>query len=294
MLGNLLPGIRQVRTPLATGYLWLLMFWLWLPSHLTEIAPTSGVPGEITRLAHYGGRVAVGIALSFAAYLIGILSQFLNFPFVRLGTVMAYIPAAIPAITFRTTINLGVVSVTLDTTPSPKGDEEDTDAFNRSEIQRKLTLSAGRLSAKGVNSLYSFASEVAERSQANRPVKFKYNLLAYLFKEVPNEGNALVGKEPELYSVYDRLISEYEFRIGISLPLTALITTLALRWSSLWLLAILPLLVLLATGSQQRMAAGDLLADAVRLKRIELVLPAELGTPGNKTEQLDGTKTTAE
>jgi hypothetical protein len=36
---------------------------------------------------------------------------------------------------------------------------------------------------------------------------------------------------------------------------------------------LLPLLVLLATGSQQRMAAGDLLADAVRLKRIDIVIP---------------------
>jgi hypothetical protein len=109
----------------------------------------------------------------------------------------------------------------------------------------------------------------------------------YLLKEVPRLGNALVGKETELYSVYDRLISEYEFRIGIGAPLVALIITLATRWSLLWLLILFPVFVLLATGSQQRMAAGDLLADAIRLKRIDVALPQELA-PTDTHPSTDG------
>jgi hypothetical protein len=57
--------------------------------------------------------------------------------------------------------------------------------------------------------------------------------------------------------------------------LIALLVTLAIRWSSLWLLGLLPVLALLAAGSQHRMAAGDLLAEAVRLKRIGADLPQE-------------------
>jgi hypothetical protein len=281
MLSNLLPGIREIRTPLASGYLWLLIFWLWLPSHLTKVAPTSGIPGDITHLAHYGGRAAVGIALSFAAYLIGILSQFLNFPFVRLGTLIAYIPASIKSTGARLSIGIPMlgISFSVDTAGPPMPDfedEEDYESFKASERERLFALSSGRLGIKGLNSLNSFASEKAETTGHSKSVKYKYRLLAYLLREVPNEGNALVGREPDLYSVYDRLISEYEFRTGVSLPLGVLVSTLAFHWSPWWLFAILPLLVLLATGSQQRIAAGDLLADAVRLKRIEVAPPADL------------------
>jgi hypothetical protein len=115
---------------------------------------------------------------------------------------------------------------------------------------------------------------MADRGEIKNDAQTKY--LNYLLQEVPRQGNALVGKETELYSVYDRLISEYEFRISIAVPLTALIVTLADRWSLLWLLTLLPVLVLLRTGTAQRIAAGDLLADAVRLRRIDVAIPRDL------------------
>jgi hypothetical protein len=40
MLTNFLPGIREFRTPLATGYIWLLTFWLWIPTHFKDTPPT--------------------------------------------------------------------------------------------------------------------------------------------------------------------------------------------------------------------------------------------------------------
>lgn len=282
MLGNLLPGVREVRTPLATGYLWLLILWLWLPAHFKEIPPISGVPGDIAHLAHYGGRVSVGIAISFIAYLIGILSQFLNFPLVRIGTFAAYLPTLITSTQRRFSLDLFIISAAVAMVPIPTpalDNEEDEQARHDSEYQRKLALEAGRFSAKGIVSLQNFIADVSKKPDRSKWNKQDYEFLTYLIREVPNEGNALVGRENELYSVYDRLISEYQFRIGISLPLTALITTLAIRWSLLWLLATLPLLVLLAAGSQQRMAAGDILADAVRLKRIEIALPSEFSQP---------------
>jgi hypothetical protein len=89
----------------------------------------------------------------------------------------------------------------------------------------------------------------------------------------------------------EREFLEYEFRIGIGAPLIALALTLAARWSLLWLLILLPVLVLLSTGSQQRMAAGDLLTDAVRLKRIDVALPRELASksaPASANDHADG------
>jgi hypothetical protein len=101
-------------------------------------------------------------------------------------------------------------------------------------------------------------------------------LYYYLTDQVYAQGNALLGKEAELFAAYDRLNAEYEFRIGVTPPLIALILTLAVRWTPIWLLALLPLLLLLKTGSERRMDAGDVLADAFRRRLLPIVLPPYL------------------
>lgn len=311
MLTNLLPGIRDIRTPLATGYLWLLTLWLWIPSHFKHVPPTTGVPGDITRLAHYASRAGVGIAISFLAYLIGVLSKSLNPPLVRVGTFNAYVPEFIRLGIFWTWVAIspyrefgsGSPNVRFidfwrritDTPPrhqSWRQSEEEREKREEIELKyaQKVDVVTGVLSWKGMTSLDAASQRAADEGIIHKEAQAKYH--TYLLREVPRLGNALVGKEPELYSVYDRLISEYEFRTGISAPLIALIITLAARWSLFWLLILLPVMVLLAAGSQQRMAAGDLLADAVRLKRIDVALPRELAlTSANGDDSGSGNKT---
>jgi hypothetical protein len=74
MLMHLLPGLRELRAPLVSGYLWLITAWLllghldWLPSE----RPEGG--GEVARLWDLGGilgKTVVLAAISFIAYLIG-------------------------------------------------------------------------------------------------------------------------------------------------------------------------------------------------------------------------------
>ena len=224
--------------------------------------------------------------MSFAAYLVGVLSKSLNPPLVRLGTFNAYIPKLIKvgfSRAFGRTREAFYLThaeirptdfwrrLFYTTSSSMTAEEKEQVEL---EFFEKDNIVTGRLSRIGVFSLDDLSRRAADEGEINKDAASKY--YTYLLRVVPQLGNALVGKETGLYSVYDRLISEYEFRIGISAPLIALIVTLADRWSLLWLLALLPVLVLLATGSQQRMAAGDLLADAVRLKRIDIALPREL------------------
>jgi hypothetical protein len=74
MLMNLLPGLRELRAPLASGYLWLISAWLLL-GHM-DLLP-SGRPagnGEVARLWDLGGtlgKTAVLAVTTFIAYLIG-------------------------------------------------------------------------------------------------------------------------------------------------------------------------------------------------------------------------------
>jgi hypothetical protein len=283
MLTNLLPGIRDLRTPLATGYLWLLALWLWIPSHFKYVPPTSGIPGDITRLTHYAGRAGVAIAISFAAYLIGVLSKSLNPPLVRLGTASTYIAALISGSILPKfqLVDFWRRAFPIDT-PRDQFAGSGFLASKKSFSIDAISIATGRLSEAGIYSLQESSRRAADEGVIDKEMQARY--YSYLLTEVPGLGNALVGKETELYSVYDRLISEYEFRIGVGAPLIALIVTLAIRWSLLWLLVLLPVLALLAAGSEQRMAAGDLLADAVRLKRIDIALPQELAPTGTNLD----------
>jgi hypothetical protein len=75
MLLNLLPGLRDLRAPLAAGYLWLAAGWLYFAPQLPASAnETQGILQDIYRVVHASGPVAVGAGLTFAAYIIGILS----------------------------------------------------------------------------------------------------------------------------------------------------------------------------------------------------------------------------
>jgi hypothetical protein len=72
-LANLLPGLRDLRTPLAVGYIWILDLWLcWpaIPSGTLKIAATQRLQ-QIAELV--GGPPVVILGLAVAAYTLGIL-----------------------------------------------------------------------------------------------------------------------------------------------------------------------------------------------------------------------------
>lgn len=73
-LASLLPGLREIRTPLVAGYLWLAFAYLvaGAPASLDE-AP--GPLHDIVDLLQAFGSLATGIAVSFVAYLVGSLSD---------------------------------------------------------------------------------------------------------------------------------------------------------------------------------------------------------------------------
>jgi hypothetical protein len=75
MLAGLIPGIWQIRAPLAAGYLWLFALWLALKPNLPSQDEATGVVADVIDLADAAAPVAVAVAVSFAAYLIGSISD---------------------------------------------------------------------------------------------------------------------------------------------------------------------------------------------------------------------------
>jgi hypothetical protein len=72
MLGNVLPGLRELRAPLAGGYLWLLFAWMvWgdkLPSNGAEKADALD---RLYRLEPVISSIGLAVVASVAAYTVG-------------------------------------------------------------------------------------------------------------------------------------------------------------------------------------------------------------------------------
>lgn len=73
MLAQILPGFRDFRTPLVTGYLWLLSLWILLGKPIPTKARKDGLMGMMNALGEYLSPLLVVGVLSFAAYLVGVL-----------------------------------------------------------------------------------------------------------------------------------------------------------------------------------------------------------------------------
>jgi hypothetical protein len=70
-LFSALPGIREIRSALAGGYLWILFVWLLLDPSLGESNFRAGPYQSAHHLGHEVGPVALSVAATFVAYLIG-------------------------------------------------------------------------------------------------------------------------------------------------------------------------------------------------------------------------------
>ncbi len=82
MLTALLPGLRELRAPLASGYVLLAALWVALDPSLPtapELRDQNGPLASLYELEPYFGTVAVPVVVSIAAYLTGsIFVQFLT------------------------------------------------------------------------------------------------------------------------------------------------------------------------------------------------------------------------
>lgn len=76
ILSSILPGVRQLRAPLAAGYLWILF--VFLLAHLGSGEPHSSFTEDIARLGLALSPPGLAVAVSFAAYLVGSFSQGLS------------------------------------------------------------------------------------------------------------------------------------------------------------------------------------------------------------------------
>jgi hypothetical protein len=75
MLLNLLPGLRELRAPLLTGYTWLLAGYIAFEPSVSRKTAQTGIWHILNHLRTEIGAVGTGVGLSVMAYLVGAVSQ---------------------------------------------------------------------------------------------------------------------------------------------------------------------------------------------------------------------------
>lgn len=76
MLSSLMPGLRDLRAPLAAGFVWLVALWFLFEPMWDRDREADGITGSANRLMSTLDLIGQGVVLSFAAYLIGAFRYF--------------------------------------------------------------------------------------------------------------------------------------------------------------------------------------------------------------------------
>jgi hypothetical protein len=304
MLMNLLPGLRELRAPLVSGYLWLISAWLvlgridWLPTQ----RPIGD--GEVARLWDLGGelgRTAVLAAVTFIAYLVGSFLE--TDPDGRLAAALKPVVLA-------------------DRRPWYSRSRTDGDIREAANLEpyqpTDIALHSGRTVAQSISSqarddmirVFEYRHMIPDPFEpVERPVGLlmvrppedeftKRNLIAQMkadriisdmIREMPQLASRLLVKNKDLYGKYDRQMAEASLRINVSVPLTMLLVLVA--WLSalpIWLrLALtLPILafgfMLMRQGFLRAVSARDVIAQALIIDEVQSrYLPAEASTEGS-------------
>ncbi len=198
MLASLLPGLRDVRTPLTVGYMWLTALWMIAADKFSELSQSSGP--HIERLLDATSSLGYGAiagVVSFAAYLVGILLT------ARPGNrVVSRMSATYLRWTKWTLSDL-------------------TTEVDYTDFLRVNFVEADKILAKARD------YDPEDFSIAHRVTHGRIERMANSDNERDLRGRLLVANQ-ELYGEYDRLSSEGSFRVNIAIPLTALVTVASL------------------------------------------------------------------
>jgi hypothetical protein len=213
LLAQILPGFRDFRTPLVTGYLWLLSTWILLGKPVPTKDRKDGLMGTINALSEYLSPALVLGGLSFIAYIIGILLA-IDLKFVT--RVMQFPP-------FR---GRGMTNGTGSTLRRLL-----EEAFKRAEgravtwemIYKEFDIESPSLWTEKdyIDKAEGDPNELKRLRREGALFEAASILTARIEAEIPTLATKLQEKNKDLYDSYSRDKSEAEFRLSVALPIAA-------------------------------------------------------------------------
>ena len=261
MLTSLLPGLRDLRAPLAAGFVWLVALWFVFEPHWDREASADGIVGSANRLMSTVNVLGQGLVLSFAAYLIGSFSVFI-FSRPLLAQFRPSIePSGRPLEGLSDLARVSLSQVAVD---------------GRKRLEAALTLSG--VTVDDVLGVSAPVPDVPSKARPSRgtqqaPVGLtsatvlptpeevqEREIKERVLRDLPVVANAqLLGRETDVFAAVDRNQSEVEFRVALVPAILAL--AVAMAWTAapeLWWSAPVALFVggLGATGLMLDAARG--------------------------------------
>jgi hypothetical protein len=248
VLASLLPGLRDIRTPLAAGYLWVVVLWLLLHDYVPKSATEAqGAVGSLYQLGSLVGGSAGLAAVSFIAYLLGlILAIFTE----RLGTLIK-------------------AKISREHAPSPDARKQsqlgrfvDTALFDFEQDYPRFTV------YDYVDVFGQMPGRTVHREEKSRD-EVRQTFLEFVIDEYPAIAIRLQAKNRDLWDTYDRHTAEAEFRLGIAPPLVLASVTLAFQASPWWLCLLVVPAALVWLAWREFKQANLTLTQAITLKIVE-------------------------
>lgn len=254
MLASLLPGLRDLRVPLATGFLWLVVLWLLTYPAIPTHDEASGLAEELYEVLGAFGPAALLAVITFVAYIIGILLA-------RPGTVLVH-------------ALLGLVGAR-----GPR-----LSASSRIESQQLANRTATEMVQAGVElpreidepqSHSESRDERRDRSDSEVEAReAQASIARALSKRMEGEmalvAIRLLADNRDLFDRYDRAEAEASFRFSVSLPLVVISALVPWRLELDWWGYVLSIgtgaavaAALLFEGARKQMESNDAIFQAV-------------------------------
>jgi hypothetical protein len=259
VLAHLLPGFREIRAPLASGYIWLLSLWIALADHIPNKKEAQGVWESAYHLSAIAGTTATLAAATFAAYLIGSLLE------IRARSIVHW---------FR----FSEWWWSLSRKTLKKGDFSDP---------RMLRWTSTSTTARGPANLHEPVGHYDSLTALRRPEwgsRASRSALIDLAVYIGHVGGPMVAtpfvigrfgdeldqlairlqaKNADLYSTYDRATAEADLRVNVGFSLSCFMAVIAGKSSPSFLLLIPCACLLIVRGQQKAREANDVLIQAV-------------------------------
>jgi hypothetical protein len=269
MLGNVLPGLRELRAPLAAGYLWLVTLWLvWgdkVPTGNERKAPPLD---RLYRLEPIVSSVGLAIVASVAAYVVGSIAidiqtwlgrQLLK-RFPGRGESFRLTEAGERVLRRASRLEIGDLevrraSVGADAVAADLVARVDVSA-NEADATRDQVKAIGSTMAAQDDARPDRASR-AEMAELAPPVANLDASVRNLLK------TRLLAVSQPLHAEVDRPDAEATFRMALWPPLTLLVMYLAIQVSWWWAFALLVPALLVWQWLSLRRQANDALVLAL-------------------------------
>jgi hypothetical protein len=278
MLMSLLPGLRDLRAPLAAGYLWLAGIWLLLIDSIPVSSKATGILKNIYALTHDLGRGTTLAAITFIAYLIGsVLSVSADGRIVSRGSTLTVILKDVSLRPFRPrggnfTYSEGLKWASLRVSAKVLNDVRTSLDRIRNSFPDLGLIEIGEHGVIGNSDEEKALYEWYGLKPGKLPEKFGWvdrvwdyaalSMVSGLNSEMRPLVTSLRVSSPPLFDQYDRARGEAEFRLSVAFPLALITGVLSWKWTPLWIIILPGIVMLIKSGLRRARDASDVIGQA--------------------------------